>query len=69
MAAGSSTILFLRDNTDPDTPLITLEVRDQSIKQCYGFRDSYNRNPSIRDFLREYAMARDLKIDAVIYSD
>lgn len=68
MAAGKCMILFLRESMDLDTPLITIEVRDGKIRQCYGFRDSYNHNPQIREFVKEYAALRDLTIDAVIYS-
>lgn len=44
MAAGRCKILFLRANKEIDTPLITIEVRDERIIQCFGFRDSYNHN-------------------------
>ena len=69
MAAGRCTILFLRDNKDLNTPLITIEVRDGSIMQCYGFRDSYNKDPGIRDFVKEYASLHGLEIYAVICLD
>lgn len=69
MAADKCTILFLRDNHDLDTPLITIEVRNGSIRQCFGFRDSYNKDPQIRDFVKEYASLHDLKIEAVIYTE
>ncbi len=69
MAAGRCTILFLRDNKDINTPLITIEVREQSIRQCYGFRDTHNHNPQIRDFIMDYASSHGFKIDAVIYSE
>ena len=68
MAAGKCIILFLRDNKELNTPLITIEVRDERIRQCFGFRDSYNRNPQIRDFVQDYAALHKFKIDAVIYS-
>lgn len=68
MAAGKCMILFLRESRDLDTPLITIEVRDGKIRQCYGFRDSYNHNPQIREFVKEYAALQDLTIDAIIYS-
>ncbi len=68
MAAGNCMILFLRDSKDPDTPLITIEVRDGKIMQCYGFRDSYNHDLQIREFVKQYASLHDLTIEAVIYS-
>ena len=69
MAAEKCTILFLRDNARPDEPLITVEVRDGAIRQCYGYRDSINSNEEIRDFIKEYAKAQDLQITAKIYSE
>ena len=69
MAAGKCTILFLRDNAMIDEPLITMEVRDCAIRQCYGYRDRINTNEEIRDFIMEYAKAQDLKITAKIYSE
>ena len=68
MAAGICMILFLRESRDLDTPLITMEVRDRKIRQCYGFRDSYNHNLQICEFVKEYAALQDLTIDAIIYS-
>ncbi len=68
MAANRCMILFLRESKDLDTPLITIEVRDGKIRQCYGFRDSYNHNPEIQEFIKDYASLHDLTIDAVIYS-
>ncbi|MCR5223021.1 MAG: PcfJ domain-containing protein [Lachnospiraceae bacterium] len=69
MAAGFCTILFLRDDRNLDTPLITIEERDGRIRQCYGRLDSYNKNAKIRDFIMEYALLKDLEIDAVIYKE
>ncbi|MBQ6968024.1 MAG: PcfJ domain-containing protein [Lachnospiraceae bacterium] len=67
MAEGLCTILFLRDNRDLAAPLITMEECDGSIVQCYGFRDKYNSSPEIREFIKDYASRRNLKINAVIY--
>jgi hypothetical protein len=69
MASNRCTILFLRENRAIDTPLITIEVRDGSIRQCYGIHDSFNNNPKIRDFVKEYAALHNLKIKAVIYKE
>lgn len=68
MAANMCTILFLRDNENLSAPLITIEEKQGSIKQCYGYRDSINHNIQIRDFIIEYAKRRELSIDAEIYS-
>ena len=69
MAKGDCRILFLRKNDDIARPLITIEERDGSIKQCYGFCDSYNKDPKIRDFINDYAIRRKLCIECVIYSE
>ncbi len=68
MAQGQLMILFLRENKRMDIPLITIEERNGGIKQCYGHGDSYNHNPEIRDFIKEYANRRGLSIDTTIYS-
>ncbi|MBO4900914.1 MAG: PcfJ domain-containing protein [Lachnospiraceae bacterium] len=67
MAAKRDTILFLRENKNIDKPLITIEEKNGSIRQCYGYRDSYNSNSRIRDFIQDYADRHDLKINAKIY--
>lgn len=69
MAAGGCTILFLRVSKNLQDPFITIEVRDGVITQCYGFRDSYNRDPKIRDFIKDYAALHGLEIKTVIYSE
>ncbi len=68
MANGVCRILFLRKNESLKHPLITIEERDAAIRQCYGYRDGYNKDPKIRDFIKDYAERRKLRIDCVIYS-
>lgn len=67
MANNKCRILFLRENAELSKPLITIEERDGCIKQCYGYRDSFNHNEKIRDFLTEYAKSRGLNVTAVTY--
>ena len=67
MANNKCRILFLRKNTALSKALITTEERNSNIRQCYGYRDSYNRNEKIRDFITEYAKKRGLGITAEIY--
>jgi len=69
MAENRCTILFLRNNRELETPLITIEEKDGRIRQCYGFRNTHNSNAEIRDFIKEYAALHHFKIDAVIFSD
>lgn len=69
MARKLCRILFLRKNEDISRPFITIEEKSGALMQCYGFRNSYNTDPNIRDFIKEYARLRDLRVDCVIYSE
>lgn len=42
-AAGTTNILFVRKVTDPDTPYYTVEMKNNTITQCYG---KGNKTPS-----------------------
>ncbi len=68
MAAGDCTILFVRDNNCLDKPLITMEERGGVIRQCYGFRDSFNHDPEVGRFISDYAEKKKLKIQTTIYA-
>lgn len=50
---GRTTILFIRDKKDLDTPFYTLEIRDGRIRQCHGFCNS-NPTDEIREFLKRF---------------
>lgn len=63
MSRKECTILFLRSNENLSKPLITIEERDGAIRQCYGYRDSYNSDPEISAFIEEYAKEKNLKIN------
>ena len=67
MADGNTRILFLRTVKEPDKPLITIEEQQGSIRQCFGYHDTYNTDIRIRDFIIEYAKKRGLTIDTTIY--
>ncbi|MCR5324969.1 MAG: PcfJ domain-containing protein [Lachnospiraceae bacterium] len=81
MASGRCHILFIREKAHPGKPLITMEVRfddimdtfgkkrSGTIRQVYGFRDSYNHDPKIRDLIKKYASKMGYEITAVIYSE
>ena len=69
MAKGNCRILFLRNNQDIHKPLITMEEVNGVIRQCYGYGDSLNKDPEIRDFIKEYAEHKGLSIQACIYSE
>lgn len=67
MAENKSTILFVRNNKEMEIPLLTLEVRNGAILQCYGFRDSYNDNKEICELLKTYAAEKNLRIECKLY--
>ena len=69
MAKGNTTILFLRENKSINKPLLTIEVKNGCLRQCYGLHDSYNHNTKIRDFIRDYSSRHNLEIKAVIYAE
>ena len=54
---GKTTILFIRKNTDLDTPYFTIEVdNDNNIVQCHGYRNEFeNAKPDeIKELEAEY---------------
>ncbi len=67
MAKGETTIVFLRDNNNIDTPLITIEIRNGIIRQCYGYHDSFNHDPLIKEFIERYAKEKGWEIQACIF--
>ena len=69
MADNQHTILFLRNNQEPDKPFITMDVCEGRIVQCYGYRNSCNTDIEARDFIMKYAELHHYKIDAVIYEE
>lgn len=51
---GKSTILFLRLATDPNTPLITVELEDGRIKQWFGVNDTKPEKKFFDKWLKEW---------------
>lgn len=53
-------ILFMRDSSNTDNPLITIEVRDKIIRQAKG---TNNRKPIIKEdeFIKEWAKEKELQ--------
>lgn len=52
---GKSTILFLRNKTDPEIPYITVEVTEAlDIMQWYGVRDTKPDEKRIQKWLKQY---------------
>lgn len=63
VAAGKTTILFVRSIEQPDKPLYTLEYRDSRIIQFYGISNS--QPPSeVKDFTRNWLEQLPQEVDA-----
>lgn len=56
---GSTLIMFLREKSTPDVPLVTVEVRGNRIPQAYGINDSKPSDEAI-EFLKMWAKKKDL---------
>lgn len=52
-ANGVTNILFIRKASSPDKPYFTLEIRDNTLRQCHGF-DNSNPPEDLRKFLWAY---------------
>lgn len=57
---GETNILFIRKNSDLQTPYYTLEIRNETIRQCHGMQ---NKNPDrdLDTFLKKYATEKCIK--------
>lgn len=57
---GETNILFIRKNSDLQTPYYTLEIRNETIRQCHGMQ---NKNPDrdLDTFLKKYAAEKCIK--------
>lgn len=53
VAMGTSVILFLRNVVEPEKSLYTMEIKDNQIKQCYGFGNK-EISEETKDFLKKY---------------
>lgn len=62
---GRTNIVFLRDSKEPDTPLVTVEIRGYSIVQARG---QSNRLPTSKekDALRRYAKKKGLVVESFV---
>lgn len=70
VAAGTTTILFLRSKKDINKSLLTIEVKDGKVRQAHGFAnctlDSMEEaNPGINKFFFDWAKKKKLKADHI----
>lgn len=62
---GSTTILFLRKNSEINKPLLTIEVKDGKVRQAHGFANCSlasmeAENPGINKFFHDWAKKKKL---------
>lgn len=65
VSKGSTTILFLRRNSEIKKPLLTIEVRDGKVRQAHGFANCSlasmeAENPGINKFFHDWAKKKKL---------
>ena len=58
---GETLIVFLRDNESPETPLVTIEVRNREVIQAYGERDKKPEQDQL-DTIRVWAKEKGLQL-------
>lgn len=61
MTEGRTLILFCRNKKTPNTPLVTLEVKKNTLTQAYGKNDSRPDN-KILDYLKTWTKTKNIKI-------
>lgn len=59
MADGKTTILFLRKQTEPDKPFVTMEVTNGSVVQVRGYRNE-NPDADVWAFVKKFKQAKKL---------
>ena len=57
MTEGRTLILFLRKKDEPEIPYVTLEVKNNVLKQAYGTHDSKPHRKAL-DFLNEWIIEK-----------
>ncbi len=62
-------IYFMRKTNDMQKPFLTIEVKNNILKQCYGYRDSYNSDKNAEKFIRKWCEQNKLLIDCTIYDE
>lgn len=59
IAAGETIILFIRKNSDIDTPFYTLEVRNNEIRQCHG-KYNCDMDEEVSKFVSSFCKAKNI---------
>jgi len=59
---GKTNILFIRKNEQLDKPFFTLEIRDNTVRQCHGFANCKTDTvEGLDDFLKKYCENKKIK--------
>ena len=66
VAKGDTTILFLRKVSDLESPLMTMEVRNGTIRQFFAKHDTFNTDPEIAEFVENFAKEKGFEIGCTI---
>lgn len=64
VANGRTAIVFMRRKERPDRPFVTIEIRNNRVRQCQGDRDHRRVNDHEKEFIREWALAKDIDVDS-----
>ena len=63
VANGRTAIVFMRRKSNPNRPFVTIEVRNNRVRQCQGDRDHRRVNDREKAFIREWAAAKGIDVD------
>ncbi len=66
VAEKRSNIYFIRKNEDINTPFFTVEVVDQSLRQCYTFYDHTNSDKKLRQFIKNWCKEKNIAIKCAV---
>ena len=62
VASGRTIIMFLRRKEEMNKSYFTMEVYDNTIRQFFGYHDTYNNDKDITAFVKEFAKEKKLEI-------
>lgn len=60
VAAGETTILFIRKHDALNTPFYTLEIRDNAVRQCHG-KCNCNMTEEVRKFVKKFCREKGIE--------
>lgn len=63
VANGRTAIVFMRRKANPNRPFVTIEVRNNRVRQCQGDRDHRRVNDHEKAFIREWAAVKGINVD------